>query len=270
MSIGQEGHLVAAITGASSGFGKEFACQLAAKGYDLFLVARRQHILEELKQKLESQYNIAVEIMSADLADMNDLQRVESKLSSISLLEFMINNAGFGGNREFPDVDIDLETRMVQVHCLATMRLCRAALLPMTKRQSGRVINVASVAGFLSGAGAADYTATKSYLITFSKSIYCDVRSKGIRVQALCPGFAKTGFHSAESMKGSTIPQKVPGFLWLSVSDVVRTSLKSIERTFPFYRVICIPSLRYKLIAFFGSESIFAPFRILFSKGTVR
>lgn len=260
---------VAAITGATSGFGKIFAQRLAKKGNDLILIARREEILTNLKAELSKKYGVDVTVIVADLSKEQDLIRVEEKLCETHNLYWMVNNAGFGGNRVFPDVDVQVESDMIRVHCLATMRLARAALVPMTANRRGRIINLASVAGFLCGDGAADYTATKAYIITFSKSLQCDVQRNGIRVQALCPGFAHTGFHDAATMATSTIKQDVPWFLWLSADYVVRCSLRAIDRRL-FYRVICIPSLLYKVVTFFGSEWIFSPIRILFSRGRVR
>ncbi|MDO5580656.1 MAG: SDR family NAD(P)-dependent oxidoreductase [Planctomycetia bacterium] len=270
MSIGEMGRPVAAITGASSGFGQTFAQKLAARGYDLLLIARRKGRLDQLAEDLHNQYGIEAEVLAADLSSDADLQKAEERIESLPSLYYMINNAGFGGNKVFPDVDIAVETGMIKVHCLATMRLSRAALVPMIAKGSGRIINLASVAGFLTGDGSADYSSTKAWVISFSKSLQCDVGRKGIRVQALCPGFTRTGFHDAETMKDSPIKKTVPDFLWLKADRVVACSLRSIERPAFFYRVICIPGLLYKTITFFGSEWIFSPLRILFSHGRVR
>lgn len=266
---GENDRPVAAITGASSGFGKIYADKLAARGMDLLLVARRENMLRELADELESKYNIVVETLPADLSIAGDLKRVEQRLESVSNLQFLVNSAGFGASQIFPYVNIETETNMVLVHCLATMRLCRAALVPMTAKKYGRIINIASAAGFLAGTGCADYCSTKAYLITFSKCLHCDVRRNNIRVQALCPGFVRTSFHDSATMQTSTIPQTVPWWLWISAEKVVKTSLKTIEKNW-FYKVVCIPTVLYKLVAYFGSEWLVAPLRILFSRGTVR
>lgn len=270
MSLGENNRPVAVITGASSGFGETFARKLAFRGYDLLLIARRKDRLDQIADELHTQFGIQVEVLTADLSSETDLQIVESRIESIPSLYYMINNAGFGGNKVFPEVDIAVETGMIKVHCLATMRLSRAALVPMIAKGSGRIINLASVAGFLTGDGSADYSSTKAYVISFSKSLQCDVGRKGIRIQALCPGFTRTGFHDAETMKDSPIKAVVPNFLWLNADYVVDCSLRAIERPSFFYRVICIPGLLYKTITFFGSEWIFSPLRILFSRGRVR
>ena len=261
--------VISAICGASSGFGAIYARRFAEMGHDLFLVARRRERLDAMAAELSEKYGIQVDVMAADLSVPEELLRVENRLMELDALEYLVNAAGFGGNRMFPDVDIDLETKMIQVHCIATMRLCRAGLIPMVAKKSGKIINIASAAGFLAGYGAADYTGTKAYLITFSRSLQSDVCRSGIRIQALCPGFAHTEFHDTEPMKNTKIKKMVPGWLWIPAERVVSVSLAQINRRF-FHAVVCIPSLRYKLVAWGGSEWWLAPLRILFSWGRIR
>ncbi len=269
MAIGGNNRPVAAITGASSGFGQSFGRHLAKQGHDLLLIARRMNLLEEFAAEIREKYGVEVECLSADLSTLEGIQKAEQRIESISSLEYMINNAGFGGHKIFPEVNIDLESAMIMVHCLALMRLCRAALLPMTAKKSGKIINLASVAGFLTGDGSADYSGTKAFVVKFSTSLQCDVIRKGIRVQALCPGFSRTGFHYTEVMKDTTIPKTVPDWLWLSADRVVRSSLRAVNRRL-FYRVICLPSIKYKIITYFGWIWWLSPIRILFSWGRVR
>jgi short-subunit dehydrogenase len=235
---------LAVITGASDGLGKEFARQLAAEGYNLLIVARREYLLNEVKADLEAKYGVHVEPMVCDLAQTEDVKRLEDRIEKEETLEFVVNNAGFGVIDVFPNVNPDREEEMIQVHDIALMRLARAALVPMCKRKKGFIINLSSISAFLHGPGTAEYSATKAYVLMFSKSLQCDVRKYGVRVQALCPGLTHTGFHSTESMK-SFEKGKTPGILWLTAEYVVRTALRSIRRT---KRVVCIPSFRYKLI----------------------
>jgi short-subunit dehydrogenase len=235
---------LAAVTGASDGLGKEFARQLAAQGYNLLIIARRPALLDELKAELEEKYHVQVEPLVCDLSKPDELKRVEDRLEKEESLEVLINNAGFGLGDAFPNVDPDKEESMIRVHVIATMRLSRAALVPMCRNKKGSVINVSSVAAFLNGENTAQYIATKAYILSFSKSLQCDVRRYGVRVQALCPGFTHTGFHSTEAMKFFE-KSEVPRWLWLSAEYVVKTSLDSIRRT---SRVVCVPSLRYRLI----------------------
>jgi len=237
---------VAAITGASSGLGREFARQLAARGYDLLLIARRQELLEELKTQLESEHAITVELCVADLAKPDELAMIEQRLMAMDNLELMVNNAGFGLQRSYPDVDIEAETDMLRVHCIATARLSQAALLPMCQANRGNIINVSSVAAFLHGAAGVQYYATKAYILSFTKSLQCDVARHGVRVQALCPGLVHTGFHDTTTMSNFE-KGKIPTFLWLPASFVVKKSLAAILDSRK-NRVVCVPSIRYRLL----------------------
>ncbi|MDR3182136.1 MAG: SDR family oxidoreductase [Planctomycetaceae bacterium] len=235
---------LAAVTGASDGLGKEFARQLAGQGYDLLLIARRKNLLDELKADLEKQYGITAESVVCDLSNAEELKKLEDRIEHEERLEVFVNNAGFGITDTFPNVDPDKEESMIRLHCIALMRLSRAALVPMCKRKKGYLVNLASISSFLRGPNTVEYSATKTYVLAFSQSLQCDVRHCGVRVQALCPGLTHTGFHSAEGMKDFD-KAATPNFLWLTAEYVVRTSLRSIKRS---RKVVCVPSLRYKLL----------------------
>lgn len=273
MAIGCNGRTVAAITGASSGFGSLFADRLAREGNDLLIIARRESKLAEVAKNIENSYGVEVEILVADLSKLDEVKRVEQRLLELPNLLYLINNAGFGGNQKFPDLDVEIETRMIQTHCLASMRLARAALVPMKaknmKKGAGYIVNVASIAGFLAGKGAADYCGTKAYLISFSKCLQCDVAKYGVRVQALCPGFSNTEFHMTDTMINSDVKKIYPKFLWGRADYVVEHSLRDLKKTCRL-NVVYIPKLFYKLVGYFGSNWLIAPLRVIFSKGNVR
>ncbi|MDO4582763.1 MAG: SDR family NAD(P)-dependent oxidoreductase [Planctomycetia bacterium] len=261
---------LAVVTGASSGLGMCFARQLAAEGYDLLLVARRGFVLESLKEELERLYPIAVETFEADLSEKEPLRELEKKIESSENLLYLINNAGFGtGESSFPNVDVEQETRMLALHNLAPMRLCRAALIPMAVNNMGYIINVASAAAFLASRGAADYSATKAFLVSFSRGLQCDCIDKGVHVQALCPGFVRTGFHQSETMKNSGTGEKVPHWLWLEAPWVAQKSLRQARKKY-LRRVAYVPSLRYKIIVAFLASRWLSPLRVLLSCGRAR
>lgn len=261
---------LAVVTGASDGMGKEFARELAAMGNDLLLVARRGYVLDSLKKELESQYSVSVETMPLDLSVLENIEKLERCVESSDRLLWLVNCAGFGaGDGVFPNVSVELETRMLMVHTMAPMRLCRAALLPMTVNGRGFIINVASVAGFIASRGAVDYAATKSFLITFSRALQCDCVGTGVLVQALCPGFVRTGFHDSETMKSSPLKQQIPGFMWDQPQRVVRKSLRAVQSRF-CHQVIFIPSFFYRFLARVMSGPLMTPFRILFTGGKTR
>ena len=246
---------LAVITGASTGLGKSYAQQLAAQGHDLLIVARRGDMLNELKTEIEAKYNIQVEVFVADLADEAQLLRLVERIGQLPRIDYLVNNAGFGLRKMFPDVVIEDEIRMIRVHCEANVRLCQAALVSMCKRKIGNIINVASLASYLSGPAAAEYCATKAFLRYFSVCLQHDVRQYGVKVQALCPGFVHTNFHAAETMKGNDM-ERLPEFLWLNCDRVVRDSLRAIQKK--RHRVVVIPSLRYKIIYALNNTPIFS------------
>src|SRR5689334_6303282 len=134
---------LAAVTGASAGIGATFARALRKRGYKLLLIARRRDRLEELARELDA------EILVADLIEDEDLHRVEARLRAADNLELLVNNAGFGISGPFAEADIEGQDRMHRLHITATLRLTHAALAGMVARKKGGIINVASVAGFL-------------------------------------------------------------------------------------------------------------------------
>jgi short-subunit dehydrogenase len=245
---------IALITGASSGIGAEFARRLAADGRDLILVARRRQKLEALAEELGKQHSISVEALSADLARTADVQRVEERIKELSSLEILINNAGFGTRGFFNEADWAKQLDMIHVHVLASVRLTRAALGPMIARRRGNIVNVSSLSAFLPMLHTVTYSATKAYLITFSKGLAKELAGTGVRVQVLCPGFTYTEFHDTsefEKFDRSDISKS----LWMSAEDVVAESLKNLDGK----RVIVIPGRKNRLLMKFVNSPLGPP-----------
>ena len=229
----------ALITGASAGLGAEFARQLAGRGADLVLVARSAGALDALADELRAHDGVAVEVLVADLLDEADVARVVSRIGDAEQpIDLLINNAGFGLPLHFADNDIDDEVRHLRLHVEVSMRLMHAALGVMRGR-GGRIINVASVAGFISRS---TYSACKSWLIGFSRWANAEYARDGVSVTALCPGFTHTSFH--ERMGLAPGDEGVPTFMWLDAADVVREGLRDAARS----RAVSVPSVRYKAI----------------------
>jgi uncharacterized protein len=229
--------MTALITGASSGIGEVFARKLAARGYDLILVARREERLRALAASLPGH----AEVLSANLASETGLAAVEQAIHNCAGLELLVNNAGFGTLGRFWEADIAGQVRMHEVHVMATMRLTHAALAGMVPRGRGGVISVSSVAAFAQNPGNVSYCATKAWINSFAEGL--DLELKGlhspVKVQALCPGFTVTEFHQTLGMDRN----RIPAFLWMKSDDVVETSLAGLDRG----KVIVVPNWKYKI-----------------------
>jgi short-subunit dehydrogenase len=120
---------MAVITGASTGLGRSYAQQLASQGHDLLVVARRGNLLDELKTEIEAKHNVQVEVVIADLADESQLLQLVERVRQLPRIDYLVNNAGFGLHKSFPDVVIEEEISMIRVHCEANVRLSQAALV---------------------------------------------------------------------------------------------------------------------------------------------
>jgi len=236
---------IALITGASSGFGEVFARKLAARCYDLILVARREDRLRTLAASLPVQ----AEVLSADLATEAGVAAVERAIRDCARLELLVNNAGFGTLGRFWEVDIAGQVRMHEVHVMATMRLTHAALAGMVPRGRGGVISVSSVAAFGQSPGSVSYCATKAWINSFTEGLDMELRSVSspVKVQALCPGFTVTEFHETLGMDRKLIPD----FLWLKADYIVQASLDGFDGG----KVIVVPNWKYKILAALGKHT---------------
>jgi hypothetical protein len=234
---------LAMVTGASSGIGAAFARALAARGYDLALVARRKERLEQLAEELASRHHAASTVVSADLTSEADLRRVEESLAGAPNLALLVNNAGFGSTGRFYEAPVESQDSMHRVHVMATMRLTHAALRNLVTRGEGAVINVSSVAAFAPRPGSTSYYATKAWINCFTEGLHLELQGAGsqVRVQALCPGFTVTEFHDVLGVDRKTI---LSGAWWMRAEDVVEASLRGLEKG----KLFVVPGWRYKLL----------------------
>ena len=189
------GREVALITGASMGIGKELAKVFAADGRDVVLVARSEDKLQALGQELESAHGITAHVVPADLTDPAAPASIFAALESKGVeLDYLVNNAGFGASGAFAELSLEWQLEMVQVNVNALMALSHMALQGMIARGKGRILNIASTAGFQPGPGMAVYFATKSFVLLFSEAVADEVRNTGVTVTAHCPGATATPF----------------------------------------------------------------------------
>lgn len=185
----------ALVTGASAGLGVHFAESLAARGHDLILTARRIERLEALASELRARHDIAVTVITADLADPAAPDALMAEIGRRGLaVNWLVNNAGFGVNGAFAEADAAALGAMIEVNCRAPMALARAVLPGMIQMRSGGILNVASTASFQPGPWMAVYYATKAFVLSFSEALHEEVRAQGVHVAAICPGPTRTEF----------------------------------------------------------------------------
>jgi hypothetical protein len=208
----------ALVTGASSGICAAIARRLAADGTALVVVARDTGRLRTLADELP----VPVEVLTADLADAADLERVAHRLSATdSPIDLLVNNAGLGFSGNFIELPYEREQAVVAVNVVAVHRLSRAAAAAMAGAGTGAIVNIASVAGYLPAAGSATYAATKAFVNSFSESLHQELRSRGVTVTCVCPGSPVRNSISAPTTtsprsRGSCgrTPTRWPGSRW--------------------------------------------------------
>jgi short-subunit dehydrogenase len=234
---------LAVVTGASSGIGTAYARALAAGGYDLALVARRQDRLQQLADELTGRHGAICTVLAADLTSEGDLRRVEEFLAGAANLALLVNNAGFGGMGRFFEAPVESHDAMHRLHVLAILRLTHAALRNLTARNAGAIVNVSSVAAFVPRPGSTSYYATKAWINCFTEGLHLELKAAGsrVRVQALCPGFTVTEFHDVLGLDRKEI---FGGAWWMKAEDVVEASLRGLEKG----KLFVVPGLRYKLL----------------------
>lgn len=236
----------ALITGASGGIGKALAYLFAADGYSLVLAARSQDKLERLKEDLAMRYEVRVMVQAVDLSEVAQQERMLAALREEGVeVEFLVNNAGFGLHGEFIRTDLEQEVNMIHLNVIALTRLTKRILPQMVKRGSGRILNVASLAGFFSGPLMSVYYGTKSYVLHFSEALQNELKGTGVSVTALCPGPTKTGFAERADIRQSRLFES-------GVTDV-ETVARSGYRGMMRGESVVVPGWRNRL-AVFGSR----------------
>ena len=188
------------ITGASSGIGRDMARILASQGYDLILVARDMNKLNQISKELKEKNRINVEIISMDLSNEENCKELYKKVQNIDIL---INNAGFGDCGNFTKTSLDKELNMIHTNIIAYHILTKLYLIDMKAKGSGKILNVASIAGFLPGPLMATYYATKAYIVRLSEGIREELKKEksNVQISILCPGPVNTNFNNVANVK---------------------------------------------------------------------
>ena len=227
----------AMVTGATAGIGESFTRVLAREGFSIVLVARDLERMKERAATLESQFNVQTAIVQADLATDDGCAKVEKYLTE-NPVEVLINNAGFGINKAFSMSDLSAEQQLLDVLVRTPMRLMHTVIPQMKARNSGSIVNVSSVAGWIAGG---TYSAAKSYLTVLSESLHTELSGTGIKISALCPGFTRTEFHERGRMRMNGLPN----FMWLSSDRVVSQAWKENQNG----KVLSVPGWQYLILS---------------------
>jgi len=215
------------ITGASSGFGVQFAKQLAALGYSLALVARREERLQELAKELTASYGVTVEVIPCDLTDpvARDALVDEVKSKDFKLVG-LCNNAGFGTHSAVLTADPDRELQMLRLNVEALTDLTQKLLPEIVANSPGAVLNVASTAAFNPLPKMAAYAATKSYVLAYSEALHVELQATGVSCTTLCPGPSATEFSATTG--DEELFTNVPKFMMVAPEKIVQQGVKGM------------------------------------------
>lgn len=231
----------ALVTGASRGIGAAIARQLAGEGVDLVLVARTGNELATLAHDLERAHGVTVEVVTADLTDHDDLERVATRIAASPTVDLVVNNAGFGTVGRFAELDPDTEERQVRLNATALLRLSQSAAAVFRDRGTGGICNVSSIAGFAPAPGTATYAATKAFVTSFTQALHEELRPAGVHVTALCPGFTQTNFHTAGRMATS----RIPDLAWSTAEEVAAVAVAGVRDN----RALVVPGVANRAVA---------------------
>lgn len=221
---------VALVTGASAGIGAAIARELAGRGYDLVITARRQDRLDALAASLESATGCRTWIIAADLADPLAPALIMEQVAQHGLIiEALVNNAGYGVPGAYASSDWETHQRFLNVMIMSIAELTHRCIPAMKEQGQGRIINIASVAGLVpSTAGHSLYGAVKSWLIKFSESLSLELQGKGIVVTAVCPGFTYSEFHDVTGTREQM--SQMADYMWMTAEQVAGQAVDASMR----------------------------------------
>jgi hypothetical protein len=240
----------ALVTGASSGIGAAIATELAARGYPVALVARREERLRSLANELASEHGVAAQVIALDLGDPAERDHLEGELRGGGRsVEVLANNAGFGLQADFARSPRERLVDMARLNVEAVVDLTSRFVSPMVDRGRGAVINIASTAAFQPLPGSAVYAASKAFVLSFSEAIRTELRGSGVSVTAVCPGPVKTEFTEVAGVEG--VEERTPGAVWMSAEDIARHAVDGAAQD----KRVIVPGVLNRASALAGQHS---------------
>ena len=235
---------LAVITGATSGIGAEFARQLAVTHQTLWLIGRREEKLKQLAAELQNKHDVDPVVMIMDLSDPAVIDDLAVKIRNQPGLSFLVNNAGYAEDGVFHEMDWQKHDDIMHVHVQATLKLSYAALNVMAANGNGSIINVSSIAAFVPTPGSPLYGPTKAFVRSLSESLAIMYGDRGIRIQALCPGYVITDFHEKLGIDPDKFYQKSGLMRALTPEYTVKQSLMDLQQG----KIVSVPGWNYRLI----------------------
>jgi short-subunit dehydrogenase len=231
------------VTGASSGFGEEFARQYAKQGHSLILVARRLDRLEKLAETLRQQYRIDVVVEQVDLSNLAEIVRLHERLRERGIaVDILINNAGHGLQGPFLDSRIDTALAMVQLDIASLTAVTHVFAQDMRKRRRGKILLMASLLAYYGVDNFAVYAASKAYVLRLGEALHREFKRDGVTVTVLCPGMSDTGFAQAAQQKLTPALKRV----MMQPAPVVRAGIRALQSG----RISVVPGWANKVVAF--------------------
>ncbi|WP_454837914.1 SDR family NAD(P)-dependent oxidoreductase [Pseudomonas mohnii] len=225
----------ALVTGASSGIGAVYAQRLAARGFDLLLVARDLQRLEEAATQLRAEHGVQVEVLKADLTQKEDVLKLEQRLRSDSSINLLLNNAGVAADGLLANADTDQLERLIQLNVTTVTRLASAAAASFAKAGRGTIINIASVVALFPERFNATYSASKAYVLSLTQSLNAELDGTGVKVQAVMPGVTRTEIWERSGIDATQIPADMV----MEAGEMVDAALSGLDQG----ELITIPSL---------------------------
>jgi uncharacterized protein len=217
---------VAVVTGASSGIGEAIAVELARRGHQLVLVARRTDRLHVLAESLSP----AAHVLPADLSDRDDRAALAGRIAALGLTpDILINNAGLARRDPVAKSVPEQQLNLIEVDVAAVVDLCSRFLPGMVERGRGAVLNVSSLAGFYPLPGHAAYGAAKAFVLSYTESLRSELRGSGVVASALCPGPVETGFDLVAGFSAGERAATLPRFMWKSADEVARAAIDGLD-----------------------------------------
>jgi len=236
---------IALITGASSGIGRQFAMVLAQNGYDIVAVARRRELLESLASELQK-FDAQTQVVVADLSTSAGVQSV---IDAAKDVDFLVLNAGITRAARVGKTSAEELKGLNTLLATGVVEVCEAIVPEMMQRKTGDVVIVSSIAAFTPMPKSALYAAAKTYVMSYGRSLNLEVRSSGVRVCVICPGYVRTELHQNAGL--AHLRQRVPKWLWINSHDVVRAALDGLRKN----KSVVVPGFVYRLARpFLGSR----------------